>query len=177
MTFVICYGISILFYPFNNVLHMLQVWSVCHFFSVFESCRGCWIWKDDWGAGSNAAHNPSRSVKNAIIIASHCAINILWSLEGDISMFCPCIGKDVLAKAKTGTGKTVAFLVLLLALQLVDLMSLAPTELLQSHYLAVTQSDWVFTFVSASSYWGSLHIASPTESVTTTYKFAGDVSY
>jgi len=54
---------------------------------------------------------------------------------------CPCIGKDVLAKAKTGTGKTVAFLVLLLALQLVDLMSLAPTELLQSHYLAVTQSD------------------------------------
>jgi len=61
-------------------------------------------------------------------------------------MFCPCIGKDVLAKAKTGTGKTVAFLVLLLALQLVDLMSLAPTELLQSHYLAVTQSEYLTEF-------------------------------
>jgi superfamily II DNA/RNA helicase len=37
--------------------------------------------------------------------------------EGDISMFCFHVGKDVLAKAKTGTGKTVAFLVLLLVLQ------------------------------------------------------------
>lgn len=36
------------------------------------------------------------------------------SPETESATFCSILGKDVLAKAKTGTGKTVAFLVLIL---------------------------------------------------------------
>jgi hypothetical protein len=160
------------------ILHVLQVWSVCHFSCIFESCRRCWIWKDDRGAGGNSTHNPSRSVTNADIIASCCANNFLWRLECDISIICCCVGKDILAKAKTGTGKTVAFLVLLFYLQSTSWFDVVSSNRTTVVALFSHHTIWLSfsPFFSASSYWGSLHIASSAESVTATYKFARDVS-
>jgi hypothetical protein len=68
-------------------------------------------------------------------------------------LFSSTIGKDVLAKAKTGTGKTVAFLVLFVIQPHSQIDGLAVTELSVRYskpLSTLTEFHFFFSFLAAS---------------------------
>ena len=82
------------------LLCMSQVWSMCYFSTVTESCQGCWIWKDDPGAGGYSANNSSRSANVQNITFDWFGTNLLGALEITCEFLfvcrkrCPCKSKD-----------------------------------------------------------------------------------